>query len=167
MEIFAKLGIEPQLLIAQGINFLLLLFVLYRFLYKPVLKMLNERTEKIEKGMKDAEEVEQRLQACDIERTKILENAKKEADDLAKKTKSDNEELRKLIIADAEKKSVEIVKKAKKSLEKERGVMMNGIKKEIAGLVDASLQVIIEDNKDKIDKKLVDETITNLAAKED
>ena len=48
-ELFSKLGIDWKLLIAQIINFLVLLFVLYKFAYRPILSMLEKRTKKIEK----------------------------------------------------------------------------------------------------------------------
>ena len=48
MELFGKLGIEWKLLLAQGLNFILLLIILRKFLYKPILKMLDERRAKAE-----------------------------------------------------------------------------------------------------------------------
>ena len=46
-----KLGIEPILLLTQVINFTILVVVLTKFLYKPILKMLDERKKKIEEGL--------------------------------------------------------------------------------------------------------------------
>ena len=50
LEALNSLGIDYKLLIAQLVNFVLLFIVLYIFLYKPVLKMLNARSEKINKS---------------------------------------------------------------------------------------------------------------------
>ena len=58
-DLISQLGIDAKLLIAQVINFVVLLVVLYAFAYKPILKMLHKRTEKIEAGSKNAEKVEQ------------------------------------------------------------------------------------------------------------
>ena len=50
-----KLGINPGLLIAQIFNVVLLVWLLTRFLYRPVLNMLNERTRRIQDSLKEAE----------------------------------------------------------------------------------------------------------------
>ena len=49
-ELLSSLGIDLRLFLAQLINFSILLFVLFKFAYKPILNMMDERTEKIEKG---------------------------------------------------------------------------------------------------------------------
>jgi len=61
MEILNQFGVNPILLFAQVVNFLVLLFILKRFLYKPILKILGERRQKIEQSLKNAEEIEKRL----------------------------------------------------------------------------------------------------------
>ena len=47
MELFSALGLDLRIFIAQFINFAVLVFVLYRFAYNPILKLLEERKEKI------------------------------------------------------------------------------------------------------------------------
>ena len=68
MELLQKLGIDWRLLIAQLVNFSILVIILYKLLYKPVLKVLNDRKEKIEQGLKDAKSLGEEL-----ERTKELQ----------------------------------------------------------------------------------------------
>ena len=163
MQLFQALGINWTSLLAQAVNFGILFFVLYRFLYKPILKMLTERTEKIEKGLKDAELIEARLVKVEEEREELLAHAKEDAEKIINQSRADNDELKKLIIIEAEKKSDAIINNAKKEIDEEKKSMIKGIRREIAGLVDASLQIIIEDKKDKIDEKLVNEAIAAVA----
>ena len=54
-EIIKTFHIDWKLLIAQAVNFAIVVFALYKFAYKPLLKTMNERTAKIEQGLKDAE----------------------------------------------------------------------------------------------------------------
>jgi len=69
MEEIAKVfGLDWKLLIIQAVNFGVLLLVLWYFLYKPVLKMLDERRGKIQKGVEDAENAEIRLTEIEGER---------------------------------------------------------------------------------------------------
>ena len=53
MDVFAKLGIDWKLLIAQAVNFGILFLVLRRFAYKPMLDFLENRSAQIDKGLKD------------------------------------------------------------------------------------------------------------------
>lgn len=159
MEIFEKLGIEPQLLIAQAVNFFLLLFVLYKFLYGPVLKMLNSRTEKVEKSLKDAEEIEKRLLKTEEETKKIIENAKNEAKGIIAEADKSGREAKDAILADAEAKSQEIIENTNDQVRKEKDIMMNEIKKDLGSIVSASLIAIAQKEAGKIDKSLIDEAI--------
>ena len=73
MEIFSKLGIDWRLLLAQVVNFLILLFVLRRFAYTPMLRFLEKRKNRIEKGLKEGK----------LATEKLLQIAKKEKEILA------------------------------------------------------------------------------------
>ncbi|MBI2593944.1 F0F1 ATP synthase subunit B, partial [Candidatus Daviesbacteria bacterium] len=76
-KILSDFGVQPVLLLAQIVNFLVLLWILNKLLYKPVLKVLEERKAKIEKGLKNAEEIEKRLaQTAEEEEKAILAAAK-------------------------------------------------------------------------------------------
>ena len=57
-ELFAAFGIDWKLLLAQSVNFLIVFGGLTYFLYKPLMRALAAREEKIAKGVKDAEEAE-------------------------------------------------------------------------------------------------------------
>ena len=61
MEALANLGIDWKLLLAQVVNFVVVLLVLRRFAYQPMLRLLDERTHKIEKGLADAESATRKL----------------------------------------------------------------------------------------------------------
>src|SRR3989338_3520624 len=104
MEIFNQFGVRLDLLAAQIVNFLLLLFILKRFLYKPILKVLQIRQQKIKDSLKNAAEIEKRLNAIAEEREKKLH----EAGDAAQK-----------IIDHAAKNADQIIKEARESAEKD------------------------------------------------
>jgi len=52
MEILKEFGIQPTLLLAQIVNFLIILFVLKKFFYKPIIKVLDARKKRIEVSLK-------------------------------------------------------------------------------------------------------------------
>ena len=73
MEGIKELGINGQLLIAQIINFLLLLGLLYMFAYKPILKMFDERANRIKESMDMTESVKQQAANAEEEARKLAE----------------------------------------------------------------------------------------------
>jgi F-type H+-transporting ATPase subunit b len=74
-----KLGINPSLLVAQIFNVIFLVWMLSKFLYAPILKLLKERTERIEAGLKEADTVREQMAAQRKENEAELAKARQEA----------------------------------------------------------------------------------------
>src|SRR5690242_6061309 len=98
MGIVEQFGIEPLLLASQVFNFLVLLYILKRFLYKPVLEILKKREEKIKQGLHDAALAQKRLEEAAKKEQEILAKANKQAreflDEAKKRVGSFEEEAR-------------------------------------------------------------------------
>src|SRR3989344_6794797 len=128
MEILKQFGIDPLLLAAQVVNFLILLFILKKFLYKPVLKVLDERKVRIETSLKNAEEIEKRLILTEEEKEKILAKASIEAQKMLDQTKKEIEVLREEMMQNAKDQADDVVKKgqefAKNEVEKMKQELM-------------------------------------------
>jgi len=88
-ELVKTFHIEANLLAAQIVNFVIVLLVLYKFAYGPILKTLNDRTKKIEKGLKDAEESQKKLQEITQKEKEVMTDAKKEAQTIIKKSEEE------------------------------------------------------------------------------
>ncbi|MBX9765048.1 ATP synthase F0 subunit B [Patescibacteria group bacterium] len=123
-------GINGKLLLAQSVNFGLLVAGLTFFLYKPVLKILKERQALIEKGVKDAEEASKNALVAEKQRTEVLAAAEREAEEKVQKSvEAGKEERAKIveraqaqsesILKDAELQAKELSRKALKDSEKE------------------------------------------------
>lgn len=162
MDILENFGVKPIFLIAQIVNFLILLFILQRFLYKPILKVLEERKKKVAESLKNAEEIEKRLTEITAEKDKQIKETVKESEKILEgATKSANE-----IIQEARSKaSVDIKRmfeKSQKEAEAEREKMRQEIKAELAGLVVAGLEKVTgkvlteKDQKELVQKSLKD-----------
>lgn len=119
------LGIDFKLIIAQIFNFLVLLFVLKKFLYKPLLKIFAERKAKIEEGLVNSEKIKKELEEIESGKQKILLAAQKEAADLILEQRKFAQKEKEEIIEEARIKAGEEVKKgmalAKVEMEKARG----------------------------------------------
>ena len=75
MEIVKEFGLNPYLLAAQIVNFLIILYILKKLLYKSVLDMLKKRSDSIKEGIKQAEEGRLTLEKALEEEKKILSDA--------------------------------------------------------------------------------------------
>jgi F-type H+-transporting ATPase subunit b len=154
------LGINLPGLITQILSFLILLFVLSKLLYKPVIKMLDERAERIkmslsaaEKAKEDvalsAEKIEKELISARQEGQKIIDQAKKLSEKFKDKEKSKAlEEIESLI------------EKSKSDLEKETRVAINELRKNFSTLVlEAAEKVVDKEIDENIHAKLIEKVL--------
>lgn len=160
MELLNNLGINAKLLIAQIVNFLILLFVLYKFAYGPVLKLLDERTNKIERGLKDAENAQKKLAEISGKEKEILIKAKKQAQEIVAKAEEIAIKNKEEIIVSAKEQSEKILADSAKKIETEKVLMFQEVKKQVAELVVAATGKIIDEkmNAEK-DKELIEKLI--------
>ncbi|MDR0351237.1 MAG: F0F1 ATP synthase subunit B [Puniceicoccales bacterium] len=80
--IFGKFGIDWHLLLIQGVNFLCVVFVLYRFAFRPVLRTMDARRSEIESGLKYASDMKAELENLNSQREKMIDKAKTEASEI-------------------------------------------------------------------------------------
>lgn len=161
-ELLSKLGIDWKLLIAQIINFLVLLFVLYKFAYGPVLAMLDKRQKKIEKGLKDADEAHKKLAESAELQKEILRKARIEAKEIVERSHIQAEKSKSEIAVEAKKQSEKIIANAKDQIELEKNKMITEVKSEIGSLVVIAAEKIIDEKFDvSKDKKLIESVIND------
>ena len=154
------LGINLPGLITQVISFLILLFVLSKLLYKPVIKMLDDRADRIkeslsaaEKAKEDAassaEKIEKELISARQEGQKIIDQAKQFSEDFKEKERSKAlEEIENLI------------EKSKIDLEKETRVAINELRKNFSSLVlEAAEKVVNKEIDDNTHNKLIEKVL--------
>ena len=94
MESLGKLGLDLFHLAAQVVNFLIIGWVIYRFLLKPLLATMQARREKIAEGLADAERAKAALDDAARERDRILQEASAEAFRLLQNAREEAERLR-------------------------------------------------------------------------
>lgn len=111
-EIISAFGIDSKLIVVQIVNFSLLLGLLWYFLYTPLLKLLSDRQEKIQKGVEDAEKAAQSREDASTEKKAVLSEAHKEAEAIDARAKTHADEKAAGIIAEAQDKAVGVVANA-------------------------------------------------------
>ena len=125
-----QLGIEPSLLLAQIVNFSIIAFILTKVLYKPVLRMLEERKKKIEEGLALAEKMQTAEEQIKQKEASMLERARIDAHELIEEAKKQAKHEEKEIIEQARKEASRIVERGKLEAQNHRKAMDDQIRKE-------------------------------------
>jgi F-type H+-transporting ATPase subunit b len=128
------LKIEWQLIVAQLFNFALMIVVLRLFLYEPVLKMLQARKDKIAQSMKDAERVNAAAKEAEAEKAKVLDVARREAQEVRAQATRDAEKIAQDVRSRAETEATEIRMKAQAEASKQMEAALADANKQIADL---------------------------------
>jgi len=156
------LGIDLKLLIAQIVNFSIVMLLLWKFAYTPILKMLTDRKEKIEKGIKDAEESAKALAKAEDEAKVIRDKAFKEADEILKNAKSAATAEAGAIVKKANDQAERTISSAKAESDQAKANVMKDAKKEISDIVVIALSKIVgnefsEEEKKKLTSRAISE----------
>lgn len=131
-ELFEAFGVNWKLLLVQAVNFGLLLSVLTYFLYKPVLRIIDERQRKIAEGVKTAEEAARQLADAKVEGDGIVGTAAKEAEQLVASARSRADEKGNEIVKAAEARANAVMKEAAAHAEEAKRMALAESSKEIA-----------------------------------
>lgn len=160
MDALGKLGINPWLLIAQIVNFAILLAVLYIFLYKPILKLFKDRSTKIDEGLKNAEKLKADAAESEQRQKVALEEARREAHRIVEQAAKLGDEEKKKIMELAGEESRKIVERTLNELSAEKKNIMNDIKKEVGEMVvNLSLDMVKKQLDEKTQKELLNQAI--------
>lgn len=156
-------GLNVKLFIAQLINFSIILFVLWRFVFRPVAKALSERTTKIENSLAEAQKIASERETFDSWKNKEMSEVRQEAAGIITQAKGDAEQVRAQITDTAKAEAVKILEKGKAQLEEEKNKAVLQIKSEIADIVVSATETILKKKMDSsADQALVKEAIDSL-----
>ncbi len=163
MELLSNLGINGKLLLAQIVNFFVLLWVLKRFAYKPVLEALEERRDKIEKGLADAEKSQKKLIEIEEKEKKVLAKARKEAQKIIGKAEEQAKKSQEEIVKEANRRVEKMIEDANKKIEEEKNKMLAEVKGEVAKLVALATEKVIDEKIDEgKDKEMIEKAVEKI-----
>lgn len=164
MEILSQFGVQPVLLVAQVVNFLILLFILKKFLYKPLLKVLDTRREKIAESLKNAEEIERKLLLTEEEKEKILARTSLEAQKLMDETKKEIELMKEEGKIQAQNLAAQIIKKSEESAKAEAEKMRQEMIASMAEIIGIGMEKVAKGAFDKNkQKEIIEREVRNLS----
>ncbi len=159
-EIFETLGINWPSLLAQFINFGLLLILLRLVAYKPVMNMLDKRAEKIKESMEHAETVKKRAEEADVEVAKRIDEASQEGQKIIKQAMEAGEAAKVKARQEARVEAQALVEKAKVEIQRERAEAVEELRKEVSDLAILAAGKVVSRSLDKeAHRKVIDEIL--------
>ena len=134
MDALAKLGFNMPVFIAQLINFGLLLLLLRLFAYKPIMKMLYQRAQRIRESLEAGERAKQEAVSAEKEVAKKIEEASASGQKIVEQASKAAEDVRKRAEQDARKEAEAIIEKAHVETQRQKEESMAELRKEVADL---------------------------------
>ena len=160
----ATLGINLNIFIAQLVNFIVVLLVLWKFAYKPLVKILDDRSARIEESLKQSEDVACRLVALEKEQDQIIIDAKAAATHILETARADAETRKQEFLVAAKKDVEKVVAHGKDQLKAEKAQMLLEVKHEVIAMVVTATKKILETEVDeKSSIKIATEVINKMS----
>jgi F-type H+-transporting ATPase subunit b len=152
--------LDPGLFIWTIATFLVLLTLLAKFAWGPLLKALEERQGLIRKSLEDAQQARQELERLNQEQQKIIASARTEADSIVSQSRSDAERLRQELRETARAEAANIVKNAERQIELQTHQAVRQLRQEAVELSVAIASKLLARNLSKEDNdRLIQQTL--------
>jgi len=143
------LGINIPGLVAQIVNFLLLLFLISRFAYKPILNMLNQRSEQIKESLEAADRARQEVQQSEANIQTQLDAARREGQIIIEQASRSAEQLREEIQQVARQEAETIRQRAQADFDLERQKAIADLRRQFADLTVTAAERVINESLDR------------------
>ena len=159
-EGIAALGLNLPGLISQLVNFALILIILRVFLWKPILRVLEERKRRIEEGLQASEQAQRAASESQEESRRILDEARAEGRELVTRAQETATRLRTDMEQQARAEADQIVTRARQDIERERQQAIQTLRAEFADLTVLAAERVVGQSLDRqAHQRLIDEVI--------
>jgi F-type H+-transporting ATPase subunit b len=161
----ASLGINMPVLLAQIINFIILFGLLYLVAYKPIMRMLDERSRKIKESMEQTEHIKQQAERAEEEAKKRINAAAKEGQEAVARAVKTGEEVKREAQEQAKQEAEALIVRARSEIQHERDEAIDELREEFADITIEAAGKVIDRTLDKkahreIIQKVLDESTT-------
>ncbi len=151
-------------IIVAALNFALLLVILYVLAFKPIAKMLDDRRNRIETGLRDAEQARKDREQAQAEHVIVLAEARREANDILNRAQKIAQESREADIAATREELERLRQRAADDIGAEKQRAMADLRAEVANLaLEAAAKVVGESMDDARQRRLVEEFLRESA----
>lgn len=143
------LGINLPVLVAQIVNFLILFGLLYLVAYKPIMRMLDERSRRIKESMEQAESIKEQSARAGEEVKRQLEAASREGQERIARAVRMGEEVKQKAQAEARQEAEALISRARAEIQRERDDAISEVRREFADLTILAAGKVIDRSLDK------------------
>jgi F-type H+-transporting ATPase subunit b len=143
------LGINVSTLIVQVVTFIILLVLLRFVAYKPLMRMLDERSKRVKDSIEQAETVKAESAKAEEELKKQLGEASREGQERIERAIKAGEEIKQKAQEDAKKEAEGLIVRAREEIQHERDEAIDGVRREFADLTVLAAGKVIEKSLDK------------------
>lgn len=158
----AALGFNLPGLIAQLVNFTILMVVLRIFLYRPFMRILDDRKQRIAEGIEKAEQAASAASASESESARLIEEARAEGRELVSRAQDSAQELRTELETRARQDAEQIVSRARDEIVLERDQAIQLLRGEFADLTIRAAERVVGQSLDReAHQRLIDETLVD------
>ncbi len=144
-----SLGINGPTLIAQLINVVILFGLLYLVAYRPLMRMLDERSKRVKDSMEQTEQIKQQAERAEEEAAKRIAGASKEGEEVVARAMRTGEEVRKEAQEQARQEAETLIVRARAEIQQERNEAVGELRKEFADLTVTAAEKVIDRSLDK------------------
>jgi F-type H+-transporting ATPase subunit b len=145
----AELGINVSVLLTQIVTFIILLVLLRLFAYKPIMRMMDERSRRIKESMEQAESVKQSSVHAGEQVKKQLEEASREGQERIARAVKAGEDVKQKAQADARREAEVLIERARGEIRQERDDAIGEVRREFADLTVLAAGKVIGRSLDK------------------
>jgi len=162
--VLESLGINWPSFVAQLINFAILLVLLIFFGYKPIRRMLDERSNRIKESMEQTETIKKEYARAKEEAQKLIDKAREEGQSIISQAIQAGERLRTEAKGEAKQEAQVIISEARVELERERGKIIDNLRQEFVDVSILAAEKVIKETLDKErHRRLIEESLEGLS----
>ncbi len=155
-----ELGINLPSLLAQLVNFGILLGILYLVAYKPIMKMLDERSNRIKESMEQTEVIKDKAEKAEEEIAEQLKEAGRQSQAVIDRGVRTGEEMRQKAQEEAKKEAEALLARARNEIRRERDGVIDDLRREFADLTILAAGKVIDRTLDReAHRQLIDKVL--------
>lgn len=142
-SLISSFHLNWRLMLAQLVNFGVVFFVLWFFVFKPLSQKMRMRTRKISRSLKEAEQISQNLKKAQDEKAKIIHVARQEAQKIIEQGQQDAKMETAKILGATREEAKKILAEQKRVLRQEKANMLKSVKEDASDLIISALNSLL------------------------
>jgi F-type H+-transporting ATPase subunit b len=161
------IGIDWQVLLAQFVNFAILFGLLSILLYKPMRRMLDERSNRIKESMEQAEQIKEQIAKTEEQVKEQMGVARREGQDILAQAAQLGERLKEEARGEARQDAEAIIARARTEIERERDEAIEEVKREFVDLAITAAEKVVKESLDREKhRRLIEEVLEQAPKRE-